>query len=114
MQGTYKKGGVDNAAEEVIVQVLKEEATMDEEIGFREISLFAFMGEGHPNVLKLIGHSYDAIPRLQAYELCQLGDLKSFMADNRGLPSLSTEGRCHAHPGESRLQIVLECSTSAG
>ena len=80
----YKRDGVDDAAEEVIVQVLKEEATMDEEIGFREISLFAAMGAGHPNVLNLIGHSYDAIPRLQAFEFCQLGDLKSFMVDNRG------------------------------
>ena len=84
----YRKDGVDDAstaaAEEVIVQVLKEEATMAEEVGFREISLFAAAGAGHPNVLNLIGHSYDAIPRLQAFELCQRGDLKSFMADNRG------------------------------
>ena len=87
VQGVYKREGVDGAAEEVIVQVLKEEASMDEEIGFREISLLAVMGGGHPNVLHLVGHSYDAIPRLQAYELCALGDLKSFLADNRGQPS---------------------------
>ena len=89
----YKREGVDGAAEEVIVQVLKEEASMDEEIGFREISLLAVMGGGHPNVLHLVGHSYDAIPRLQAYELCALGDLKSFLADNRGLRRLSPANR---------------------
>ena len=89
VQGVYKREGVDGAAEEVIVQVLKEEASMDEEIGFREISLLAVMGGGHPNVLHLVGHSYDAIPRLQAYELCALGDLKSFLADNRGQRRLS-------------------------
>ena len=113
VQGVYKKDGFDDAAEAVIVQVLKEEATMDEEIGFREISLFAVMGGGHPNVLNLIGHSYDAIPRLQAYELCQLGDLKSFMADNRGQALVTGKVKCHGHLGKSRLQIALECSTSA-
>ena len=113
VQGVYKREGVDGAAEEVIVQVLKEEASMDEEIGFREISLLAVMGGGHPNVLHLVGHSYDAIPRLQAYELCALGDLKSFLADNRGQRRLSPANQIPRTASLPNSQIGSECSTSA-
>ena len=105
MQGVYKKEGA--AAEDVVVQVLKEEATMDEEVGFREISIFAIVGGGHPNVLTLVGQSYDAIPRLQAFELCRLGDLKSFMADNRGQSVGQRGGGGHWHEGASRYYVRI-------
>ncbi len=79
VQGSHRVTG-----EDVVVQILKEEATMEEEIGFREISRPSLSGAGHPNVLRLVGHCYEAVPRLQIYELCRLGDLKTFMVENRG------------------------------
>jgi tyrosine kinase 2 len=88
VQGVYRKqfdaDGDVGLGEDVVVQILKEEATMEEEIGFREISTASRLAEGHTNVLKLVGSCFDAIPRLHVYEYCQMGDLKTFMVDNKG------------------------------
>lgn len=75
--------------EKVVIRILKEEATAEEQAEFINMSRET---TEHPHVLRILGTCYDVLPYLQVCEACEIGDLKSFMlAEWKGNPQ-KTEG----------------------
>ena len=54
-----------------------------------ETNLFLEEGHGfqfaqHPNVLKIVGMCTEGIPYLQIFEVCDFGDLKTYLQERKG------------------------------
>ena len=80
-------------SQEVIVKILREEASSLERKQFIEESLKWSRGlnddedngnNGHENVLRLIGVALDLPPFLALMEFCESGDLKTFLRNSKG------------------------------
>ena len=80
-------------SQEVIVKILREEASSLERKQFIEESLKWSRGlnddedngnNGHENVLRLIGVALDLPPFLALMEFCESGDLKTFLRNSEG------------------------------
>ena len=80
-------------SQEVIVKILREEASSLESKQFIEESLKWSRGlnddedngnNGHENVLRLIGVALDLPPFLALMEFCESGDLKTFLRNSEG------------------------------
>ena len=70
---------------EVIVQSLREEASAKDQKLFIEMALSAYRAGDHPNVLHLIGTTMEHPPFLIALESCLAGNLKTFLANAKGI-----------------------------
>ena len=76
--------------QEVVVQILREEASSLDRQVFIDESLKWSRGSndedghGHENVLRLIGVALDLPPFLALMEFCEAGDLKSFLRNYKG------------------------------
>jgi hypothetical protein len=68
----------------VTVQMLREEATLDERRRFLDQSLRVARSGGHENVLRMVGVAVDIPPLLAVYEHCHVGDLKTFLINGKG------------------------------
>ncbi|XP_065338631.1 uncharacterized protein LOC135938699 isoform X3 [Cloeon dipterum] len=66
----------------VVVKILNEAAPEEDRCLFlREVA--ALRALNHPNLLKVLGCSYDSEPLLITMEYCPMGDLKSFLINHR-------------------------------
>lgn len=81
----YSQGQIEQLVyhQPVVVRVLKEEATLQEQAQF--INDPQVEPVIHANVLQCLGVTSDQIPYMTLFEHCSKGDLKSFMNHNMGL-----------------------------
>ncbi|XP_067128735.1 serine/threonine-protein kinase LMTK3-like isoform X1 [Centruroides vittatus] len=80
----------DERKSQVIVKILREDATPSEHIYFlHEVCLFR--DSCHPNILQLLGQCLECDPFLIILEYCTI-DLKSYLLQQKNNPSLLKEG----------------------
>ena len=77
------------SAMDVVVVLLKDEATQHETQDFLDEAVFwaeaTFNRPAHPNLVKLLGVCLESIPYLMIYETCEFeSDLKTFLINGRG------------------------------
>ena len=84
LRGHYK-------GSEVIVQSLREEASAKDQKIFIEMALSTYRAREHSNVLQLIGTSMNQPPFLIDLEVCEAGDLKTFLSNAQGQINLEEQ-----------------------
>ncbi|KAG8433066.1 hypothetical protein GDO86_017371 [Hymenochirus boettgeri] len=80
----------EDSAARVIVKELKASAnSKDQEQFMKNAEPYSFIH--HPNIVQCVGHCMETMPYLLAFELCQLGDLKMYLNNERKQLNKDTE-----------------------